>query len=77
MKLENNNKIIDLLNNFPLNIKNLNINAISNAINEELDNFNIFIRNNININKNNRIIINENKNDFNLLNNIDNNKEKK
>ena len=67
MKLENNNKINDLLNNFPLNIKNLNINAISTAINEELDNFNIFIRNNININKNNRIIINENKNDFNLL----------
>ena len=75
MKLENNNKINNLLNNFPLNIKNLNINAISTAINEELDNFNIFIRNNININKNNRIIINENRKDFNLLNNIDNNKE--
>ena len=75
MKLENNNKINNLLNNFPLNIKNLNINAISTAINEELDNFNIFIRNNININKNNRIIINENQNHFNLLKNVDNNKD--
>lgn len=39
LKLENNNIFYDLINKYPLNIENLNINDISNVINEELDDF--------------------------------------
>ena len=40
MKMENNNKLNDLINNYNLNIENLNISNISNIINEELDDIN-------------------------------------
>ena len=39
LKSENNNKLIDLINNYPLNLENLDLDNISNIINEELDFF--------------------------------------
>ena len=38
LKMKNNNKLNELINN--LNIDNLNLNNVSNTINEELDNIN-------------------------------------
>ena len=66
LKMENNNKLNQLINNYPLNSDNFNINDMSNIILEELDTINkkINIQNNNENNKDN----NED-NNFNLLNN--------
>ena len=61
LKLGNNIKLNNLLNNYTLNINN--INDISNVINEEIDKFYIYIQNA------NKIMINNN-NRFNLLSNV-------
>ncbi len=68
LKLENNNKLNDLINKYPLNNENLNINDISNVINEEFDNF----INNLNITKSKDLNINEYKNKINLMYFVDN-----
>ena len=63
MKKETNNKLIELINN-----NNLNINDISNIINEELDKINEYISNNKINNENiNNSKISEYKNEINLI----------
>ena len=51
LKFKVNNKLNDILTNFPLNLNNLEVDDISNIINEELEQFENYIINNI-INKN-------------------------
>ncbi len=51
LNLPNNNILNNLVNSYPLNIQNLDIDDISNAINEELDQFKISIKNVIDNNK--------------------------
>jgi len=45
LKLENNNQLNNLVEKYPLNVDNLNIDDISNIINKELDNFNKYSKN--------------------------------
>ena len=45
LNLPNNNILNNLVNSYPLNIQNLDVDDISNAINEELDQFKISIKN--------------------------------
>ena len=77
LKMKNINKLKELINNYPLNFDNFNINNISNIIYEELDTINKNI-NKQNNNENNKD--NNEDNNFNLLNNsnfniINNDKE--
>ena len=79
LKLENNNKLNNVIKNYSFNIQNLELNEISDVINNELEEFKLYIMNknktnikiNINkpdndyINKNERILINNN---FNKVN---------
>ena len=51
LKLKNNNKLNNLINLYPLNMQNLEINNILYAIKEEFDLFKTFIQNNYQINK--------------------------
>ena len=75
LKMKNNSKLTAIINDYYLNIDNLNINDISNIINEELDNINEKIYNN-KINNENKIY-NENKfNNENKINNKNNNENK-
>ena len=63
LKSENNNKLNDLINNYPLNLENLNLDNISNIIDEEL----AYLKNN-QINNKNNINNNEiNNNQFNPM----------
>ena len=64
--MQNNNKLNELINNYYLNINNLNINNISSIINEELDNINENILHN-KINKENKIK-NQINNNYNINN---------
>ena len=52
LKLENNIELNNVIENYPKNYENLNIDYVSNIINEELLNINNFIRKNIYGNKN-------------------------
>ena len=63
-KFKSNNKLSDLINNFPLNIKNLDLNDIINTINEEFD----LIKNYIIANNNKIDLINR----YPLLDKVDN-----
>ena len=73
LNLKKSNQLNNLINTYPLSLKNLNINEISNVINEELDKFIIHLKNNgnnnININ-NNEEIIKKNKKAMEKINNI-------
>ena len=79
LKLENNNKLNNFINKYPLNINNLfNIDEISNIINEELDKFKIYYNNinkdlqGINLSKENKIIENNIENNENKIINNNN-----
>jgi len=58
MKLNNNKKLTNLLNSFDLSIQNLNLDNISNVINEEFEQIKTYIDNNDNINSNGEVNIN-------------------
>ena len=55
LKLENNNKLNTLLNIYPFNFDNLNINELSNVVNEEFEQFKNYIINHNQINHNENI----------------------
>ena len=80
--LENNNKLNNLINSYSLSLNNLNIDEVSNVINEELDKFIIHIKNNCNNNinideeiiKNNKQAMEKINGIFGLLTTINNSK---
>ena len=75
LELNNNDKLRDLINEYPLNIKNLDINKIKNVINEELEHIEkCLINNKINL-KEKHFEKEQNKNKINIIQNI--NEEKK
>ena len=69
LKIENNKELNDLINKYPLNYQNLEMTHISKIINDELENFNIHLKHNVDneIKENKELIIKNNKNSFNLL----------
>ena len=68
LKLKINAKLIDLINNYPLNLENLEVDYISNVIDEELDQFKNSIKNYYKIG--NEIKLDENMMNNNQLTNI-------
>ena len=77
LKLNKNDKLSDLINKYPFNIKNLNLDDLTKVLNEEYEQFKNYIKNRDNDNNKqiennimdnfNNNIVSEEKDDFNII----------